>query len=233
MFMLNASAKRHYLLPTLVFISLFLLLIGYIYFNTEDFRYVLQNKNSQVTKIQPDSRILLTPENIQNFNVISKKSCEEEFNTDSATESVTYFNQDKGISVKIPYNPMWGSPKYRLRPYDEFSDYLAFGPLRIFEACLWERSYFLEFLPVTTIKPIMEDIKSLESLSFDPVEVSINNLTVLKYEKSQELIGLCNWPTLHVIGVKYSYALFPLCGTDSTEEFSYLEQIVKTIKLIE
>ncbi|MBU1146704.1 hypothetical protein KKD80_04180 [Patescibacteria group bacterium] len=176
---------------------------------------------------ETDNRILLTPQNIEQYNLKPSPGCEEKFNFDTANTNVLYANAAKGISVQIPFNSNWGSGKYRINPYDEHEDGVSFGPISGFEACSWIRNYFLSFKPAKTAEEVIAELP-LES---NPSKMTVNNLTIIKYTDS----GLCPYyPTLVIIGKKYNYALSPLCVVEKVdEEFKFLENIVKTVKLID
>lgn len=188
------------------------------------------------TPAPTDNRILLTPEN-QNQYWTPTKGCDEEFNHDPANTTTTYSNQVKGISLEIPYNHKWGSNKYRINPYDEretmgemLPDSLEFGSIGLFEACSWARSHFLYFRPAKSADEVINEIKKdpnyPEMFSLQPKKIVINGLEVVKYEN----FGLCSYPTLQIIGKKYNYELKPLCDGES---FQFFEDIIKTIKLID
>ena len=93
---------------------------------------------------QTDNRILLTPQNVRQYN--DPPNCNEKFNLYPANTTVTYSNSNRGISLEIPYNSSWGSDKYRVNPYDENNNRIEFGPIRVFEGCSWVRSYFLNLV---------------------------------------------------------------------------------------
>ncbi len=176
-----------------------------------------------------DNRILLTPENISQYNNPSKdpSSCNEKFDFSSANTTVTYASSNKGISVKLPYNSNWGNNKYKINPYDEYSNRLNFGDIGVLE-CGWVRSYTLNFLPVKSVNNVITDLSNSDNIFvLEPQKVTINGLEVVKYETG----GLCTYPTFQVIGRKYNYELIPACG--SGDEFEYLENIVKTIKFLD
>jgi len=170
-----------------------------------------------------DTRILLNPENIEQYN--TPPNCQEKFNFDSADTSVDYANSAKGISVQIPYNPSWGSDKYKINPYDENEREVSFGPIGAFEACGWTRSYFIRFLPAKSADAVISSLRS----ETKPTKAIINGLNTVKYTD----FGLCLYPTLQVIGKKYNYEFVPVCGLEIEKEFKFLENIVKTVKLVD
>jgi len=192
----------------------------------------------------PDDRILLTPENIRQYNgETSETRCNEKFNNDDLSVMVNYSNKEKGISLEIPYNPNWGNEKYRINPYDEVTKYnkIDFGYLFIGDACVWARPYSLSFLPARTAEEAISGIKSEHaqptiSPDFDnqfvlwPKKLTINNMTVIKYQPWNAV----GWAVSHfeIIGKKYNYQLSAISG-DAGKDFKLFESIVSTIKLIE
>jgi hypothetical protein len=172
-----------------------------------------------------DNRILLTPNNVSQYDSFNASSCAEKFNFDQPDSRVAYADTSRGLSFSIPYNKNWGSDTYRINPYDETSNSIAFGPIGSFEGCGWIRSYFLSFLPAQSAQQVLTTLKNASSEFYvmNPTTTTINNLTVVKYETA----GLCAYPKLQVVGVKYNYEVSPLCSDD----FKPLEDIVKTISI--
>ena len=162
-------------------------------------------------------------------------------NTDPADAMVTYTNSDKGISFAIPYNAHWG---YADAPLSAFSNhdasdtsplgYVLFGPPTsattegLGNSCDLVQSYDLAFFPS---RSAADAVKTIEGRGTDVVPNTsvrtINGLTVVQYKD----VGLCNYPTMEVIGKKYNYSFTTSCGGDPTEEWKYLETIVNSIKL--
>ena len=178
-----------------------------------------------------DERILLTSENIYQYNPPTDPGCYEKFNQDSPNTTIDYYNKEKGISFRVPYNSNWGNEKYKINPYEEYSDesgeYILFGSITDFEACSWVRTYALYFHPVKSAENIIKDIKKHidpELFIIEPTKKSINGLDIVEYQSH----GLCDSGELEVIGENYNYILRPLCGAD----FEFLENIVKSIELI-
>ena len=93
-----------------------------------------------------------------------------------------------------------------------------------FEACSWPRSYTLNFRSAQTVDEVMSE-KSM----MNPEKTEINGLTIVKFTD----VGMCNYPTLYVIGNKYNYEFRPLCSVDDEKEFEFLEEIVRSLELID
>lgn len=199
-----------------------------------------ENKNINASKNlntnQPtDDRILLTPDNLEQYcnPLTDMEPCYTEiFNTDPATTTVTYTNQEKEISVDLPYNPDWGSDNYRINPYDEEDDRVNFGPINLGEGGGWGRWWWaLSFQPAETADQV---IAGLDKDSFlflaEPEKDKVNNLEIVKYAE----IGLTSYHYIIVIGEKYNYEFISTghLDTGSTEdELADLESIVKTVSL--
>lgn len=191
----------------------------------------------EVNTVQGNNRILITPEYIrQNFGtVMDDIMCKELFNVDPANTQVEYKNIDKGIIVSLPYNDNWGNGKYRVNPYDyeinpygENYDIVSFGRIDVFEGCGWIRNYTLKIMKSNETSEVISNLKDGD-LTSAPSIIRINGRDVIKYEG----YGLCNYPTLEVVGSKYNYNFSPVCGIDSKEEFEILEDIVETIEIVD
>jgi len=179
-----------------------------------------------------NKRILLTPENISQYNPPSSPKCSEKFNQDPSNTTVDYYNKEKGISFEVPYNSNWGNEKYKINPYEKWNnesgkEYILFGSITNFEACSWVRTYALYFSPIKSAENIIKDAKKYidpELFIVKPTKKSINGLDVVESQSH----GLCDSGELEVVGKKYNYVFRSLCGAD----FEFLENIVKSIELI-
>ncbi len=181
------------------------------------------------TSPKPDNRILLVP-NPKLYNSYSpsneESTCEEEFNYSTSTQQVSYSNTEKGISLSIPYNPLWGSSRFRLTPYDEIRNSVRFGYVSSGEGCTWMRVYSLTFLPVESAQEIIKDVKEYNDfLNYpDPIEKKIGEVSVIEYKIGE----FCSFANIIILGTKYNYELNAGCRDD----FKDLENIIKTVKLI-
>ncbi|MFH1284695.1 MAG: hypothetical protein ABIH78_03870 [Candidatus Peregrinibacteria bacterium] len=177
-------------------------------------------------------RILLTPENISEYNSPDNQMYyDENFNGEVPDELVNYYSKEMGISVDIPYNENWGSRRFELNPYDYYEygrddlvGFLNFGPMYRFEAGTWVRAYYLYFYPAQTVDGVM-----MEKSELNPEKIEINGLTVVKFID----FGMCSYPSLYVIGEKYDYEFMPQCSVDEESDFEFLEEIVSSVKLID
>lgn len=182
---------------------------------------------------QIDARILLTLQNLNQYNVQSAVSCNEEFNNDAPSTTVNYKSEEFGISIDVPYNPKWGSDRFKINPYDIYNSndgyFISFGSMDVFEACGWTRHYNLSFLPAINSDDVISKIKSDHNYPAMypvlPTVKDINGLEVVEYEVS----GFCSYPTLEVIGKKFNYLFSPTCDGN----ISFFEDIVQSIKLID
>ncbi len=163
-------------------------------------------------------------------------------NVDAPNSTVAYTNTDKNISFDIPYNPQWG---YADSPLPAFADheatdtsplgYVLFGPPTsgslegLANSCDLIQSYDLTFLPVRTAEAAKKDIEGRETDVVPNTTIrTINGLTVVQYKD----VGLCNYPTMEVVGKDYNYSFTTSCGGDAQEEWNYLESIVKNITFV-
>jgi hypothetical protein len=104
----------------------------------------------------------------------------EKFNTDPPTAKVLYTDPEKGILLHLPYNPKWGTEKYKILPYYKEScpiremmeeiygniiceDGISFGPPAFYET-IYEvpKTYFIKYLNTLVFLPARnsEEIKT-------------------------------------------------------------------------
>jgi hypothetical protein len=184
--------------------------------------------------IADDSRTLLTikPDTLS-FNPTGVVGCEEVFSAAAPTTTVRYESAKYGVAFDVPYNPDWGSEKYRVSPFDEVpdADVLVFGPVKTGEACGWGRAYLLSFQPQRSAEDALsagENPQVSTMYSSKPKKDSVGGLTVVE----SEIVGLCSMPALEVIGTgDYNYSLQINCGEETEKDFTFLESIVKTFEL--
>lgn len=161
-------------------------------------------------------------------------------NTDPANTSVVYSNTEMGIRFSIPYNEKWGSTAEHFPPYVNHQPtesfpygYVLFGPpISNFNPdptlCNPGRSYELTFLPARTANQTVRIVEGRGNEVVPNTTVrTINGLTVVEYTDA----GLCSYPTMEVIGTDYNYSFTTGCGTDEEGEWTYLEEIIKTVEL--
>lgn len=180
-----------------------------------------------------DNRILLTDKILESLYASTTLSlCKEKINHEEPNTSVLYKNTEKGISFEIPYNANWGTTDYKISHYvthfdsDALYESIEFGRLVGQDGCGWGRAIQMWFLSQKSANSTLLDLKSDPMLvqMGEPSIVSINGLEVVKYTD----YGYSSYPTFVVIGKKYNYAF----GSGNVE-FEDLEEIVKTVKLIE
>jgi len=171
---------------------------------------------------------------------VSSISCPV-LNGDPANTSVTFAGSQQGISFTIPYNASWGYadnvlPAYVTHPADDQSPYgsVEFGPPQLSaytsedSSCDLTHQYVLRFLHQRTAQAAVTSIEGADSAITPATQTrTINGLTVVQYTDA----GTCSYPTMEVIGQKYNYQFSTYCGENSSEEWSYLENIVKSVKL--
>lgn len=196
-----------------------------------------------------DTRLLITPENSSEIFITPPESTGdpsiigEEYNFDPPTTTVQYRNDDVGIRLEIPYNPAWGSDKYRVAPYNYYdtpdAQRLNFGPIGIFEGGSLFRQENLFVRPYQTAAQIVarlqqerikqKDISGLP-ITPEPKIVQLNNLTAVEYVE----LGFCETASIEIVGKKYNYELRLACsqGFANWQDMAYLERIAKTIELV-
>lgn len=145
---------------------------------------------------------------------------------------IQYSNANRGISVKLPYYESWNT-KYRpVSKYDENGDSVNFGSKFRFEGGEFVRQYALTFRKAQTADSLIKEIKQTidkQLLIEEPTEQKINGLSIVRYTDS----GLCEYPTMTVIGQKYNYEFRPTCSVALEKDFTVFSDIIKTIKLID
>ncbi|MBU1092797.1 hypothetical protein KJ836_04005 [Patescibacteria group bacterium] len=179
----------------------------------------------------PQNRILITANQYGYYDISGFSgggSCSNDFNTDSATTTVNYSNIGKGISIDLPYNSNWGSSQYRINGYDTTSGdlwgHVIFGFIAPFEGCTVVRDYSIRFLSAKSISEVITDIQDTEDPPGGIITKKLNNLDVVEYTG----VGMCNYPTVIVIGQKSNYQFKKICNGTMVE----LENIASTVELI-
>jgi hypothetical protein len=212
------------------------------YFNKEILSFTKFPEIKKPEKIveEVDKRILLDQARYEKIPYYTEEFGEK-FNTDPPNTTVSYFNIDKGISFQIPYNPKWGTEKYKIPPYYEYENKVLFGPMFIFEAGSLPRACSMEFLPrrsaeeviVSLEKFVVEEraYKVMEGIPRETIiKDTINGLPVVKYMQYDTLLGAT--PYIEVIGKKYNYK-FSCFWIPEISKMEFIEDIIKTIQLIE
>lgn len=193
--------------------------------------------NSELKTETEDIRILLTPSNVSKYsNTYNENYFGENFNFDPPTTSVTYENPEKGIRVELPYNPVWGSNNYRIRPYDvcieECSFYhntVLFGPIGRSEGGWTRHKYLLRFEAPKTAEKLLSDTFG-SGIILPPYKTTINGLDVIKSADR----GLMESFRIMIIGKNYDYH-FAITGKEENmgELFMELEKIIETVELLD
>ena len=187
---------------------------------------IISVNSASVNEEAGDGRTILTIKNGSGYNPSATPDCQAIFNQDAADATIIYSNQTKGLSVELPYNPDWGNATYKLNPYDETDEFVAYGPLVISENCGWTRDYFIHFEPAVSAEEL---VASLEAKGTQAEIITFNDLAAVKYVD----MGLCNYPTIEVIGQKYNYRFAPTCADLTDDGFAFLENIINTAKLLD
>jgi hypothetical protein len=189
---------------------------------------------------EKEEKTLLTE---KNMDEIWEKYCAPEvfsaicyeFNHDPPTTEISYINREKGISLKIPYNPDWGNEKIKISPYFSYEDRVEFGFLRFDpEAHGWKRAYVMYFKPQRSLEEafanIMKEAHPLNEFFVEGipkeriVKGKINNHEIVKYEILTSLAGYDIF-VVEVIGKKYNY--------EFQSQYPISEDLIKTIEFVE
>lgn len=190
-------------------------------------------------------RILLTHKNYKDYwqppGTEPGYGCTVTFNGDPANTVVTLDRPDLGFRIDLPFNENWGTDKLRLLPYDEHGfiegkNLIEFGRLHAFEGCGWVREYFITVLPQRSAEQVIRDwyqeVQPPDDL-FPPEyrahRDTVHGLEVVKWVD----LGLCGYPTMEVIGMKYNYRFSPICGFEDDEMFEFWADLIKTMQLID
>lgn len=188
-------------------------------------------------EIISDSRRLLDKEKWEETSYYTEE-LGKEFNTDPPNTTVLYSNPIKGISLRVPYNPKWGTEKYKIPPYYQYEDWISFGPMFIFEAGSFPRACSISFSLVRSAEEVMSEVEKEAETStpLDGVQKEtiaqeiINDIPVVKYILADSLTG--DTPYVEVIGKKYNYR-FSCFWIPGVSEMEFLEDTVKTIQFVE
>lgn len=166
-------------------------------------------------------------------------------NADAANTTVAYTSKEKGISFDTPYNEHWGYaghvfPAYTQMQIDDMHPlgFVEFGPPHVEmqsegspSTCDLMHSYELTFLPFQSAAAVKHEIEGQDSAVVPNTQTRvINGFTVVQYTG----VGLFKNPTMVVVGDQYgshgNYRFETTFGEDTPEEWSYLENIVKSIQ---
>lgn len=161
---------------------------------------------------------------------------------DPANTTVTYVSRQQGLSFVIPYNTQWGysaspMPAFAAHSADDDNPlgYVAFGPPRPSalmaddNSCDLTHQYVLRFLRPRSAQAAVSSIEGADSAITPTTQTRvINGFTVVQYTDA----GTCSYPTMEVVGQKYNYQFSTYCGQNSSEEWQYLETLVKSMKLV-
>ncbi len=72
---------------------------------------------SQMLEKDASGRFILIPGNYDAIPEI----CSQNYNPEPSSTEVTYRSIERGLSLRIPYNPNWGNKKYSVPPYYEMN----------------------------------------------------------------------------------------------------------------
>ncbi len=98
------------------------------------------------------------------------------WNTGAATETVEYKDKDRGISIRLPYNPAWGNATYKVVPVEVQGSKIFFGPLLVGAGTEFSRAYVISFEPKEDIEALSARYKSEYAASCSPGRVTQKDL---------------------------------------------------------
>lgn len=174
------------------------------------------------------------------------------FNFDSPSTTVLYSNSAKGISLSLPYNPKWGTEKYKIPPYYEheynyFYYYtgkvvpgITFGPITGWHGGSIPRIFNIEFVPARSAEEFIAFLEEVTTRFPEAgtqqetiTRTKIGDFEAIRYLHAGELVG--EIPEIEIIGKKYNYHFWCICYLMNNEEeaLKILEETIKTIQFIE
>lgn len=193
--------------------------------------------------IATDERILLTPDNIAQYqkDASGARICSPDFSLAEPTKTVEYTDSVGRFTIELPYNPDWGNDKYRIAPFDELDKPIddgtgevksttQYGPISGGEGCGWYRFGKLSVREKRTFDEIKADLsKEGAPPQLAPRKAMVGDFAVVEYNYG----GLCGQPTVEVIADDYNIVLWDLCGKDEVEkDQERLRGIIATLKLL-
>lgn len=224
-------AKKAYLVSSLLSL---VLLVGAGCNKIESEPTPSQEVQKQEPIVTEAARIVIKRNQIDSFKSKLPEPCEFDkidalhFSTNQENNWATYKNSEKGLEVSIPYNSEWGSPEYRLNPFDEDKNGISFGTINIQgEGCgAWVITERLSFLPAQTKEATLRRLQkesAAEEFPYSIDTLTVGDKDVIEYEKD----GLCGGGGTIIIGKKYNYELSKTCGSNTRED------IIKSMRFVE
>ncbi len=238
------SQKGSGIVISIVIIALLVIAGGIYRYSQRDKAQVIEDAIS----IDSDTRQLLGPEQYKYkegsnsyLDLSAEISKSGGLNLKQPTTFVTYENKDRGIEFSVPYNPAWGSAKYKIAPYeyekglvtDKGADdeKIIFGPIQPWEGGGLARLQSLSFIPARTADSLMENTLAVVKTE----KKRINGLEVVEFSGGE----FCGYSYIEIIGEKYNYILSDGCDNSynapdnpSPIDMRYLEGLVEKMKLI-
>ncbi|KPJ55067.1 hypothetical protein AMJ47_02165 [Parcubacteria bacterium DG_72] len=232
--------KKIPFIPAIGIIVLCALLVGTIVV-----LITLQMKDIEISSFEKEgkevnNRVLITGENAYEIFLEEMATCGEKgycgFSSGGLpTTEVLFSSKEKGISLKIPYDPNWGNERYKISPYFSYEDRLEFGPLTVHPyTAWWVRKYTLYFKPSRSAEEVIASLMEMEKTNKGDygmpedkvVEDKINGHVVV-FVAREEYMPDIDEPTVEIIGKKYNYQLYPCYYPDLCKD------IIKTIQFID
>jgi hypothetical protein len=184
----------------------------------------------------------------------------EKFNTDPPTTKVLYTNPEKGVLLHIPYNPKWGTEKYKILPYykvpcpDEHimevigsvcEEGIEFGPPGFYETIREvPKVYYVDYLNHMYFLPARNAEEVVASLYYFKGGMGKGEVGVLEGTVAKDTINnipvvkytifsfIGEYPVIEVIGKKYNYLFICFSYCDEMV-LKTAEEIIGSIEFIE
>lgn len=171
-----------------------------------------------------DNRQLISSQDFYNKQAEVVDKFVGKMNTSPATTTILYSDTSEGLEIQLPFNPLWGTDKYKFAPYEDIMNGIVFGYV---DACpegagCLARQYSLDFEPAKSAADVIRDESKTGTKS---ITYKVGSFTVVQ---SDDEPGLCSRTFLTVIGKKMNYRLMGPCGLD----IAAAKKIIATMKLI-
>jgi len=239
----NWQNPRAYWKMALIVLVLILLCLG-VYASAQylQIRAQLQYVDLTTTPPRPaDKRILLTSTNSTEL-LAGIDNCDKlgTLSEDPPDRTIKYRNADLGLEFDVPFNPKWGSEKYKLNPYDEYKDKysaspypfnvnIRFGHVECYVVksidtfVSMPRAYGLSVEPAKSEEDIIQSDRGII------VKKIIGSVTVLLMKCSGN--NFCDEEVI-VLSKKYNYIISSIDSRgDAEETYQRFLPILKTMKL--
>ncbi len=181
------------------------------------------------SKAVSDSRPACTPDDFLP-RMEQSETWSTSWNSGEAMTTIALERPNKGFSVTIPYNPLWGNSDCQLSAYEEDEKTISFGFAGVFEGGGVMTFNRITVSPsrsaeqaITAITAAQEPDRKLGILppGMEPKDTTINGNTAVQYFSG----GFCDQTYFEVIGKKYNYVFSSICNVDEVGIKAALESL--------